>query len=565
MDLTTNAKFLLEQRYLRKDAQGKVVETPEQMFLRVAKDIAKADLNYEKQKLKASVTEKKFFRLISELNFLPNSPVLMNAGTNLPQLSACFVLPIEDSLDSIFNTLHKTALIHKSGGGTGFDFSSLRSKDDYIMETGGKSSGPVSFIQIFDCATEQIKLGGRRRGANMAILRIDHPDIEDFIEAKLNSPFRNFNFSVAITDRFMSAYKNNRMFTLVDKVSGKKIKKDPKKIFNMLCRTAWKIGDPGVIFIDRINRAHIFDEKIVATNPCGEQPLLPHEACFLGSVNLAKHYNDDKIDWEKLRQTVHTSVHFLDNCIDRSNLVFEEIEKKTKANRKIGLGVMGFADLLFALKISYNSDQAVKLALKIMKFIKAESYIASEELAKIRGVFPNYRKNKLKIKRRNATLTTIAPTGSISLIAGCSSGIEPLFALAMTQRILNKNRVSEVNPILNNYINENNINKEIVKLIKDNGKVPLNVPKEMKDVFVTALDVQVDYHLKVQAAFQKYTDNAVSKTVNLKNTATISDVRKIYLKAYQYGAKGVTVYRSGSKEDEILSEGIGKKCKECLL
>lgn len=561
INLTKNAKLILKQRYLKKDSSGKIVETPEQLFRRVAKDIAKADALYPKQRRNVKQTEKKFYQLMASLDFLPNSPNLMNAGTKIQQLAACFVLPLEDNLDSIFQTLYKTALIHKSGGGTGFDFSSLRSKDDFILETAGKSSGPVSFIQVFDCATEQIKQGGRRRGANMAILRIDHPDIEDFITAKQRFPLSNFNLSVAVTNKFMKALTKKEAFYLVNPFTKKRIRKNPLKLFNLLCKSAWESGDPGVVFIDTINKNKSLPERISATNPCGEQPLLPFESCNLGSINLANHFKDNHIDWQKLKETVHSAVHFLDNAIDRSNYIFPEIEKITKKNRKIGLGVMGFADLLFQLEIPYNSPAAIKTAEETMKFISKEAKTASQVLAKIRGAFPNFRKSNLKEKQRNATLTTIAPTGTISLIAGCSSGIEPLFALAFSHQVLDSKEISEFNPLLLKYLRRKRLNKKaIVNKIKKEGtlKNTKGINSEVKKVFVTALEIAPEDHLKMQATFQKYTDNAVSKTINLYKSATVNEVKKIFLKAHELGCKGVTIYRYGSKKRQVLSFGIGK-------
>ncbi|MFC1769325.1 adenosylcobalamin-dependent ribonucleoside-diphosphate reductase [Nanoarchaeota archaeon] len=560
MKLTNNAKIILRERYLRKNKKGKVVETPSQLFRRVSRDIAKADSKYPKQRKNIKKTENKFFKIMSSLDFLPNSPTLMNAGTKNEQLAACFVLPIEDSLNSIFTTLHKTAIIHKSGGGTGFDFSKLRSRNDYILETGGTSSGPVSFIRVFDSATEQVKQGGKRRGANMAILRIDHPDIEEFIIAKQKYPINNFNFSVAITDNFMQAYKKRKSFHLVNPLTKKKTKKDPRKLFDLLCKSAMLTGDPGVIFIDTINKHHPLKEKITAVNPCGEQPLLPYEACNLGSINLSNHYKNGDVDWNKLRTTIYDAVHFLDNVIDRSDYKYKEIEEMTKKNRKIGLGIMGFADLLFKLKIPYNSDEAVEFASLIMEFIRYESEQASHELAILRGPFPNFKKSKLKVKLRNATLNTIAPTGTISMIAGCSSGIEPVFALAFTHDVLNHKKLSEVNFPLMDYLKQKKLNlKSILNKIKKKGT--LKGLKEIKDrnVFVTSMEVEPKYHLLIQATFQVYIDNAVSKTVNLKSSATINDVKKIFLNAYKLGCKGITVYRYGSKEQQVLTFG----CEEC--
>ena len=561
--LSKNAQYLLQKRYLQKNRQGKVIETPKQLFRRVAKSIAQADLNYVRQKKDFLQTEQQFYQLLSSLDFLPNSPTLMNAGTKNPQLAACFVLPIEDSLDSIFQTLHQAAIIHKYGGGTGFDFSSLRSQDAFIEETGGKSSGPVSFIKAFDCATEQIKQGGKRRGANMAILRIDHFDIEDFITCKQRCEINNFNFSVAITDRFIEALQRKRPFYLVDPHTKKKIKRDPRKLFSLLCQAAWQTGDPGVVFIDTINKHHpLPKQKITATNPCGEQPLLPYESCNLGSINLANHVADSQIDWIKLRKTVQKAVHFLDNVIDLSDYIFPKIDDITKQNRKIGLGVMGFADLLIRINVSYSSSEAARIAENIMEFISFESAKASQRLAEIRGAFPNFKESVHKRPQRNATLTTIAPTGSLSIIAGCSSGIEPLFALAYTRRMLSTKEVSELNYDLLNSLRKAGLNKKnIIRKIAKQGSLQgiEEIPDYIRKLFVTALEIIPEEHLAVQAAFQKHTDNAVSKTINLPQDTAVKEVEKIFLAAHHLGCKGLTVYRYGSKEKQVLTFG----CKIC--
>jgi len=590
--LTENAREVLKARYLIKNKKGRVVETPEQMLHRVAHNIALADARYlysgqvknflqktnleyweltktkafkefVKNKKEIKETEEKFFQMMDSFDFLPNSPTLFNAGRELQQLSACFVLPVEDSIDSIFKTLYKTAKIHQSGGGTGFSFSSLRPEGDVVSTTDGKASGPVSFMEIFDCATEQIKQGGKRRGANMGVLDISHPDIEEFITVKDKNILKNFNISAAVTDKFMKAVQENKNFNLVNprnKKSAKTVRAG--KLFSLICKQAWKNADPGCLYIDTINRFHPLKKlgRITATNPCGEQPLLPYEACNLGSINLSNMVRKSQVDWEKLKKTVHSAVHFLDNVIDMCNYTFPEIKEICLRNRKIGLGVMGFAEMLIKLEISYKNKTAVETAEKIMGFIQAEAKKASRELAKKRGEFPNARHALGEFRKlRNATLTTIAPTGSISIIAGCSSGIEPLFALAFLHTALEGKKLREVNKLTREKIKD----KRILSKIKKKGTLKgLDVSPKLKDIFVTALEIPPEQHLKIQAAFQKHTDNAVSKTVNLPREATAKDVEKIYMRAWELKCKGVTVYRYGSKQQQVLTFGT-KKCLEC--
>lgn len=592
VNLTQNAKEILRARYLKKDKKGKVIETPEQMFRRVAHNIALADARYHypeqikkflqrnqikfwqlaqiprfqkfvKKHKEIRETENKFYTMMSELDFLPNSPTLFNAGRKLQQLAACFVLPIEDSIDSIFKSLYKTAKIHQSGGGTGFSFSRLRPKDDLVSTTDGKASGPVSFMKIFDCATEQIKQGGKRRGANMGILEISHPDIEEFITSKNQPILKNFNISVAASDEFMQAVKKNKTTKLINPRNKKTVKKiRAKKIFSLLCQQAWKNADPGILFLDTINRNHSLKNlgKIEATNPCGEQPLLPYEACNLGSVNLSNMVKNKKIDWKKLKKTVRTAVHFLDNVIDMSNYVFPQIHDISHKNRKIGLGVMGFAEMLIQLEMSYSSPEAVQTAEKLMSFIQTEARAASIILAQTRGHFPNHQYAKREFRNlRNAEITTIAPTGTISIIAGTSSGIEPLFALAFSHQVLEGQKL----PSVNSYLKEKIKSKKTLEKIKKQGSLKgVDVPKEIKNIFVTALEIPAEQHLKVQAAFQKHTDNAVSKTINLPKSAQPKDVEKIYMLAWELKCKGITIYRYGSKQQQVLTFGT-KKCLEC--
>ncbi len=560
--LTKNAMKVLEKRYLRKDENGKVIETPEEMFLRVARNIAKADEKYGGDVKKA---EKEFYDMMANLYFLPNSPTLMNAGTSIQQLSACFVLPVEDSMDKIFETLKHTALIHQSGGGTGFSFSRIRPKGDIVRSTGGIASGPVSFMKVFNSATDVIKQGGRRRGANMGILRVDHPDIMEFITCKEDPrELTNFNISVAVTDDFMEKALKGDDYELINPRTGKPVGKlNAAEVFNKIVEEAWKSGEPGLVFIDEINRHNPTPHvgEIEATNPCGEQPLLPYESCNLGSINLSKFVKNGEIDWEKLKEITWKAVHFLDNVIDMNKYPIPQIKKMTLANRKIGLGVMGFADMLIQLNIPYDSNEALELAEKIMSFIQKEAKAASVELGKERGSFPNFKGSIYDGKyeaMRNATVTTIAPTGSISIIAGCSSGIEPLFAISFVRNVLDEeDRLYEINPYFEKIAKEMGFfSEELLKKIADNnGSVQGidEVPQEVQRIFVTALDIPPEWHVRMQAAFQKYVDNATSKTINLREDASVEDVRKAYVLAYQLKCKGITVYRYGSRPEQVIS------------
>ncbi|MEM4457060.1 MAG: vitamin B12-dependent ribonucleotide reductase [Archaeoglobaceae archaeon] len=569
MILSKTAETVLKKRYLLKNDRGEVVETPEQMFWRVANAIASAEENYGND---PKPWAEKFFRIMWNQEFMPNSPTLMNAGTPLGQLSACFVIPVEDSIDGIFKALWDMARVQKSGGGTGFSFSRIRPKGDIVKSTMGVASGPVSFMKIFDSATEQIKQGGKRRGANMGILRCDHPDIEEFIKAKWEEgTLRNFNISVAVTDRFMEAVKRDEDYELINPRTGVVVKKiSARKIFNLIVEGAWRNGEPGLVFIDEINRHNPTPHvgEIEATNPCGEQPLLPYESCNLGSINLAKFVDGKDFDWERLREIVHIAVRFLDNVIDVNAYPIPEIEDMTKANRKIGLGVMGWADALFLLEIPYDSEEAIKLAEKVMKFIQEESHKASQLLAEERGVFPNWKGSvweKKGLKMRNATTTTIAPTGTISIIANCSSGIEPVFALAYKRaNILDGEEFFEINPILEKVLREKGLyNGELIAKIAETGSVQnLDLPSSIKRVFKTALEIAPEWHVKMQAAFQKFTDNAVSKTINLPNSATRADVEKAFMLAYELKCKGITVYRDGSREEQVLMTKKAEKEKE---
>ena len=577
--ISDNARTVLERRYLKKDSKGRIQETPEQMFRRVASHIAKAEKKYGDD-VHVKKMEELFFKMMTEFKFLPNSPTLMNAGRRLGQLAACFVLPVEDSMERIFDCLKNAALIHKSGGGTGFSFSRLRPKNSRVGTTGGVASGPVSFMKIFNTATEQVKQGGTRRGANMAILRVDHPDIMEFLYSKKNNrELNNFNISIGITDTFMKAVKEGSAYNLIDPRNGKKTRElNAGEVYQGLVYQAWENGDPGVIFLDRINRDNPTPAlgEIESTNPCGEQPLLPMEACNLGSINLAKFVIEDNgepsVDYEALKEMIWLCSRFLDNVIDMSKYPLREIGEMVRGNRKIGLGVMGFADLLYRMKIPYNSDKALNLGEEIMGFIQKESRDASRYLAEQRGVFENFDKSIFKdmdnCRFRNATTTTIAPTGTLSIIAECSSGIEPLFALSFIRRVMDNDELLEVNPYFEKVAIERGFySPELMDTIAGAGSIRdiEDIPKDMREVFVTAHDVTPEWHIRMQAAFQKYTDNAVSKTVNLPRDATLDDVLKVYNLAYELGCKGVTIYRDGSKENQVLSvDGSGLEGKTSM-
>ncbi|MBM3472405.1 MAG: vitamin B12-dependent ribonucleotide reductase [Armatimonadetes bacterium] len=575
IELSDNALTVLERRYLVRDEEGQPLETPADMFARVAGNIAQADRYYGATETEVETRTDEFLELMLSRDFMPNSPTLMNAGRPFQQLSACFVLPVDDSMESIFDAVKNTALIHKSGGGTGFSFSRLRPKDDVVSSTKGVSSGPVSFMTVFDSATEAIKQGGTRRGANMAVLRIDHPDILEFIECKAQRQGRlhNFNISVAVTDDFMLAARAGHEYDLINPRNGRPSGRlNAREVWSKLIQSAWACGDPGIIFIDRVNRDNPTPHVgwIESTNPCGEQPLLPYESCNLGSINLAQmtrgRPTEATLDWEHLGDVVRRSVRFLDNVIDMNSFPLPQIAEMTRANRKIGLGVMGFAELLIKMGVPYDSDQAVAVAEDVMKFIRQEARAESERLADERGVFPNWPGsifNGSEGRRlRHATTTTIAPTGTISIIAGTSSGIEPLFAVAFTRHVMDRDELVEVNDLFEEIALSCGFHTpELMKEIAAHGTVRNlpTVPSETRRLFATAHDIDPTWHVRIQSAFQKYTDNAVSKTVNFPRDASVQDVANVYELAYDLGCKGITIFRDGCLDQQVLTLGSGQK------
>ncbi|TEU07400.1 MAG: adenosylcobalamin-dependent ribonucleoside-diphosphate reductase [Candidatus Aminicenantes bacterium] len=575
LKLPLNTLFVLKKRYLLKDDEKNIVETPRELFRRIAGSVSEGEANFKSKRNKNEV-EEKFFRMMTSFEFLPNSPTLMNAGTSLGQLSACFVLPVEDSIEGIFGALKNMAKIHQTGGGTGFDFSRLRPKGDLVSSTKGEASGPVSFMSIFNQATGVIVQGGRRRGANMGILRCDHPDIVDFIEAKIEEgAFSNFNLSVGVTDGFMDAVRRNSKFDLVNPRTRKTVKSVKARVlFDLIVYSTWRTGDPGLIFLDEINRRNPTPRlgRIEATNPCGEIPLLPNESCNLASVNLSKFVRNGSMEWDRLEDAIEWGVRFLDDVIEVNSYPLPQIQEMTFANRKIGLGVMGFADMLIKLGIPYNQESAVRVALKVMKFVRDASLKASQALARERGVFPNHKESiypKKNMRMRNATVNTVAPTGTISIIAGCSSGIEPLFALSFVRNVLSGRKLYEIHSLFEEELRMRSLySKELLAEVGKVGSIRdiKQFPADIRKVFVTAFDVPPKHHLRIQAAFQKYTDNSVSKTINLPFDSTVEDVRKIYLLAHELKCKGITIYRYDTKKNQVLAfdSRIGEEREELL-
>ncbi|MFO8143413.1 MAG: adenosylcobalamin-dependent ribonucleoside-diphosphate reductase [Dehalococcoidales bacterium] len=565
LKLSVNATRVMERRYLQRDEYGNVVETPGGLFRRVADAVSRVETKFDPSANIAQISDE-FYNLMAGLEFLPNSPTLMNAGTELGQLSACFVLPIEDSVGSIFDALKNTAIIHQSGGGTGFSFRRIRPKGDMVRSTKGIASGPVSFMEIFDTATGVMKQGGRRRGANMGILNVEHPDIYEFIAAKSKEgAFRNFNISVAVTDSFMEAVRKGRNWKLVNPRSGAQTSVvKAREVFDMIVNNAWNSGEPGMIFIDSINRFNPTPQlgSIEATNPCGEIPLLPYESCNLGSINLSRMVSGGRIDWERLGRVTDIAVRFLDDVIEANNFPLPDIERMTKGNRKIGLGVMGFADVLAELEIPYDSGEGLEVAEKIAVFILERAAEASNKLARERGKFPNFKgsihQNAAPEGIRNASLVSIAPTGTISIIADCSSGIEPIFALAYVRNAMEGNSLIEINRVFERKAREYGFySHELIEKASRKGTIREvdGIPQRLKRIFATDYDIKPEWHVRMQAAFQKYTDNSVAKTVNLPEEATVDDIRKVYRLAHSLGCKGITVYRYGSRREQVLYRG----------
>ncbi|OPY31765.1 MAG: ribonucleotide-diphosphate reductase subunit alpha [Methanomassiliicoccales archaeon PtaU1.Bin124] len=563
--LTENALRVLRHRYLIKDEEGAVVETPAQMFRRVAKNMAESDRRYGGRDM-----EEDFYQAMSSLTFMPNSPTLMNAGTRLQQLAACFVIPVEDSIEGIFDAVKWAAVVHQSGGGTGFSFSRLRPSGDIVASTFGTSSGPISFMRVFDIATDAVKQGGRRRGASMGVLRVDHPDIISFIKAKLDkTSLANFNISVGVSDKFMEAVKRGERYDLINPHNGGVWgTADARQVFDELCHSAWSSGDPGLLFLDEMNRHNPtpFLGQFETTNPCGEVPLLPFEACNLGSVNLARLLSrDGDIDWERFDDAVYVAVRFLDDVIDASRYPLPQIDAVVKGNRKIGLGLMGFADILLRWGIRYGNRESLDVAKRIISRMKDLAEEASEELASERGDFPNIDGSQISGHRRNATVLSIAPTGTISIIAGCSSGIEPIFSFQLERHVMEGAELLERNDILANALDEAKVDKEMVfrqlRMGMRLSDLP-GVPDHIREVFVTAHDVAPKDQVRVQAKFQDYVDNAVSKTINLRSTESVETIRDVYLEAYEMKCKGITVYRDGSKPGQVLTSAK-IECSTC--
>ena len=577
MPISENARAVLERRYLIRDEHGEAVETVDELFHRVADAVAAADVRFDPLADVAD-TAQSFYRMMTDLDFLPNSPTLMNAGRPLGQLSACFVLPVADSMEDIFDAIKNAVLIHKSGGGTGFSFSRLRAKGSTVNSTGGVASGPISFMKVFNAATEAVKQGGTRRGANMGILRVDHPDILEFITCKNDTKeITNFNISVGLTEAFMEAAESGSEYELVDPASRRVTGRlNAREVFEAIVRSAWQTGEPGILFLDRLNKDNPCpgQGEIESTNPCGEQPLLPYEACNLGSINLVHHLRRTEtgyaLDRAKLEQTIRTAVHFLDNVIEVNQYPLPEIDAMTKKTRKIGLGIMGFADMLLYLGIPYDSDEGVAMASQVMELVQTIGHQESQRLAQVRGPFPLFAESVYRdgAPLRNATVTTIAPTGTLSIIAGVSSGVEPVFAYAYYRNVMDNTHLIETNQILRDKLTELGLySDELMRQIIEHGSLAHveGIPEAVKRVFVCAHDVSPIWHVKMQAAFQQFTDNAVSKTVNFPNSATREEVAEVYRLAYELGCKGTTIYRDGSRDEQVLNIGVAKAKQETAL
>ncbi len=570
LHFSSEALRILERRYLLKDETGHVIETPKEMIRRVAKNLAQADKLYGATAQQVKELEEQWYDTMSELEFLPNSPTLMNAGTKTQQLSSCFVLPIEDSMESIFGSLHDAAIIHQRGSGTGFSFSRLRPKGDPVRQNQGVAAGPLSFLKVYNSALDVIKQGGIRPGANMAVLRVDHPDIIRFIEAKRDKrALKNFNISVAVNDNFMRAVEEDREYYVrnprTDKFYGKLRARD---VFAVIIQNAWKTGDPGLLFIDEINRKHPAKHlgEIETTNQCGEAPLLPYEGCVLGSLNLNKFVSDEKreVEWDKLRQAIRTAVHLLDNVIDMNSYPEKQIETMTKSTRKFGLGMMGFADALIRLGIKYDSEEGLQFADKLMSFIKTIAYEKSQELAETRGLCPawegsDHHKNERKM--RNMSCLSLSPTGTISILVDASPSCEPLFAIAYQRTVLGDNEIIYLNHIFEDIAKRRGFySPELMRRIAKAGTIQQfkEIPKDVRDIFVTAQDISPEWHIKMQATLQKHVDNSISKTINFPRTAAIKDIEEAYLLAWKSKCKGITIYRDGSYEDQVITIGEGE-------
>ena len=570
LNFSEQALKVLSRRYLLKDKEGNTIETPRQMLQRVAKNIASADKNYGKNKEQIEQTAQKFYQMIAELQFLPNSPTLMNAGTKVQQLSSCFVLPIEDTMPGIFGSLKDAALIHQRGSGTGFSFSRLRPKGDAVKDNLGVASGAVDFLRVYDAALEAIKQGGIRKGANMAVLRVDHPDIIRFIESKRDKQsLKNFNISVGITDRFMKAVESDKDYTLVNPRTGKNVGKlRARDVFSIITQNAWKTGDPGLVFIDEINRKHPARHlgDVETTNQCGEAPLLPYEGCVLGSINLNKFVDVQKqsVQWEELRQAIHLAVHFLDNVIDMNTYPKKIIEETTKKTRKFGLGMMGFADMLAKLRIKYDSEEGLKMADTLMLFFKKAAYEKSELLAAERGPCPAWKGSdheKTGEKMRNMTCLSISPTGTISILADASPGCEPFFAISYQRSVLGgEGDFIYMNKDFERVAKERGFyHPELIRKVARSGTIQLwkEIPKDVRDIFMTSQDIAPEWHIKMMATLQKHVDNSISKTINFPAAASIRDVEESYLLAWKSKCKGITIYRDGSYEDQVITIGEG--------